>query len=111
MNPLHGLGLRGAHIGQFRSEEDPRDLFESARVARGEELVAWRRGLAPLQVAVEQRGVHILGGLFGRGDQHHTGAQLALEQPGQQRVMRAAKDQGVDVGSHQRRKIPARGLS
>ena len=41
--------------------------------------------------------VHVLRRLLGRGDQHDIGAQLHLEQPGQQRVMGAAQDDRVDA--------------
>ena len=48
------------------------------------------------QPAVGEHPVDVLGGLLGRGDESHRLAHHVLNDPGEQRVVGAAEDEGVD---------------
>ena len=104
-----GLHVRGVDPGDLAPEEQLRQVVEGARVAGRQERVVRRRP--------DRCGAHRCAGARRRrpwpSPPPRTPAprrpQLQLEQPGQQRVVGAAHDHGVDALSLQRRKIPCRG--
>ena len=75
--------------------------------AGGAEHVPRRRRVVvgAQQVALGQHPVDLLGGLLGAGHQRHRVAHDDRQQPGEQRVVRAAEHERVDAGGVQRRQV------
>src|SRR5699024_283236 len=90
----------------LRSEEAPGQGVEGRGLAGAQEAVPGRGyAVATSQVTGHQGGVHVLGGLFGAGDQGDRIAHHVLDDGGQQRVVRAAQYEGVDIGGQDRREV------
>jgi hypothetical protein len=60
-----------------------------------------------VQVGLGQLGEDAAGGPLGRVDQEHVRAHQVADDPGEQRVVGAAEDQGVDLGGQQRGQVAA----
>src|SRR5581483_4255455 len=85
-------------------------LAERLRVAGGEEAVA---ALAPgrvLDPLARERLCHLARGLVGGEDERHVAPEDTLEDGADERVVRAAEDDGVDAGVPQRRRVAAHRL-
>src|SRR3954449_10526808 len=100
-------GAQCGHRTDLRPEEAPPVPGERLRVAGGQELVRPRR--RPLRVAVEiglhQHPDQVLRRLVGAGDEGDLRPEHDLQDPGEQRVVRAAQHQGVDAGALQRLQV------
>lgn len=89
---------RIADVAELRPEEPVTDRLEIVGCTSGQETMG-RSGCCRVAFDApgEQSAVDILGGLLRAGHQRDLVAQDVGDHSGQQRVVRAAQDQGVDA--------------
>ena len=78
-------------------EEARAHLAELLRVAGRQEAVGALAGLVVLDPLARERLGHLARRLLGGEDERHVAAEDALEDRADQRVVRAAEDDGVDA--------------
>ena len=70
----------------------------------------WRQVVRPQRRRVGQQPEEILGGLLGRGHQGHPFTHDIGDDAGEQRIVRAPQDEGVDLSALQGREVVTRHL-
>ena len=90
-------------------EEAAAHLAEELRVARGQEAVRALAAVLVLDPLPRERLRDLARGLLRREDERHAAAEHALEDRADERVVRAAEDDRVDVRLLERRRVLAHG--
>ena len=97
-------------LAERELEEALAERAEELRVAGGQEAVGALAALAVLDPLAGERLGHLARGLLGGEDERHAAPEDALEDRPDQRVVRAAEDDRVDLGVLERRGVLAHGL-